>query len=51
LFDLTTGERRRLTRLRLGESLQQFDVSPGGDRLVFERLKENSDIVLIELPR
>jgi Tol biopolymer transport system component len=51
LIDIASGQRRRLTRLKPGESLQRFDVSPGGDRLVFERVKENSDIVLIELPR
>ena len=49
-FDLATGERRRLTRLRPGESLRRFDVSPDGGRLVFERVRENSDVVLIELP-
>jgi hypothetical protein len=28
-----------------------FDVSPDGKRVVFERVRENSDVVLIELPR
>jgi Tol biopolymer transport system component len=51
LFDLTTGHRRQLTRLRLGESLHRFDVSPDGRQIVFERVRENSDIALIELPR
>jgi serine/threonine protein kinase len=50
LVDLTTGKRRQLTRLRPGESLQRFDVSPDGKRIVFERVRENSDIALIELP-
>jgi Tol biopolymer transport system component len=50
LVDLATGERRRLTQLRPGESLRRFDVSPDGGRLVFERVRENSDVVLIELP-
>ncbi len=50
LYDLASGERRRLTRLRPGESLRRFDVSPDGRRLVFERVRENSDVVLIELP-
>ena len=48
--DLTTGERRRLTALRPGESLPRFDVSPDGKQIVFERLEENSDVVLVELP-
>jgi Tol biopolymer transport system component len=51
LFDVTTGQRRQLTRLRPGESLYRFDVSPDGKRIVFERVRENSDVVLIELPR
>ena len=49
-FDVQTGAKRRLTALRPGESLQRFDVSPDGTRIVFERVRENSDIVLIELP-
>ena len=45
------GQRRHLTNLRPGESLHRFDVSPDGKRILFERVRENSDIVLIELPR
>jgi Tol biopolymer transport system component len=48
-FDLATGERRRLTALRPGESLPRFDVSPDGKRIVFERMEENSDVVLVEV--
>jgi serine/threonine protein kinase/Tol biopolymer transport system component len=50
LFNVVTGHRRRLTALRRGESLQRFDVSPDGTRIVFERVRENSDVALIELP-
>jgi Tol biopolymer transport system component len=50
LFDIATGQRRPLTALRPGESLQRFDVSPDGKRILFERVRENSDIVMIELP-
>ena len=50
LFDLATGARRQLTRLRPGESVSRFDVSPDGKRIVFERVRENSDIALIEVP-
>jgi Tol biopolymer transport system component len=50
LFDVVTGRRRALTALRPGESLHRFDVSPDGKRIVFERVRENSDVVLIELP-
>ena len=51
LFELATGQRRRLTTLRPGESLNRFDVSSDGKRILFERVRENSDIVLIEIPR
>jgi Tol biopolymer transport system component len=51
LFDLGSGQRRQLTRLRPGESILGFDVSPDGKRVLFERVRENSDVVLIELPR
>lgn len=50
LFDLATGKRRQLTRLRPGQSLHRFDVSPDGKRIVFERVRENSDVALIEIP-
>ena len=50
LFDLATGRRRPLTALQPGESLHRFDVSPDGKQILFERARENSDIVLIELP-
>lgn len=50
LVDLATGARRQLTRLKPGESLHRFDVSPDGRRVLFERVRENSDVVLIEMP-
>ena len=50
LFDLATATRRQLTAFRPGKSLQRFDVSPDGKRIVFERVEENSDIVLVEVP-
>ncbi|HJP85962.1 MAG TPA: protein kinase, partial [Gemmatimonadaceae bacterium] len=49
VFDLKTGRARQLTKLKPGESVQRFDVSPDGRRIVFERVRENSDIVLIDL--
>jgi Tol biopolymer transport system component len=51
LFDVESGRQRQLTRLEPGGSLQRFDVSPDGKRVLFERVRENSDVVLIELPR
>ncbi len=50
LFDLTTGRQRQLTNLQPGSSLRSFDVSPDGKSILFDRVLENSDIVLIEVP-
>ncbi len=49
LVNLSTGSRRQLTNLRPGSLIRNFDVSPDGTRILFDRLRENSDIVLIEL--
>ena len=48
-FDLVTGRRRQLTRLRSGFSVRSFDVSPDGKQILFDRTRENADIVLIDL--
>lgn len=49
LFDVATGRQRKLTGLRPGEPLLHFDVSPDGTQILFERVRDNSDVVLIEL--
>jgi hypothetical protein len=49
LLDLTTMESRRLTDLDQRNAIRTFDITPDGKRIVFDRLSENSDIVLIEL--
>ena len=48
LCDLTTGSLRQLTKLRPGDSIRSFDISPDGKQLLFDRFRENSDIVLID---
>jgi Tol biopolymer transport system component len=48
--DLVSGQRRRLTNLKPGSLLRNFDISPDGKQIVFDRVQENSDIVLIDLP-
>ena len=50
LLDLTTRKTRRLTRLNNSAAMRTFDVTPDGSQIVFDRLRDNSDIVLIELP-
>ncbi len=51
LFDLTSGRLRQLTSLRPGYEQKSFDVSRDGKQIVFDRVKENSDIVLIDRVR
>ena len=51
LFDFTTKESRQLTRLSNQGALGTFDVTPDGKAIVFDRSRENSDIVLIDLPK
>ena len=46
--NLETGERRQLTHLKPGYSVRNFDISPDGKEILFDRIQENSDIVLIE---
>jgi serine/threonine protein kinase/Tol biopolymer transport system component len=49
LLDLGTMRSRRLTRLSDPAVMQTFDVTSDGSRIVFDRLRENSDILLINL--
>jgi serine/threonine protein kinase/Tol biopolymer transport system component len=51
LLDLETGRSRQLTTFNHGEAMWGFDVSPDGKQIVFDRARNASDIVLIELPR
>jgi Tol biopolymer transport system component len=51
LLDLTTKQSRQLTRLNSPAAMRTFDVTVDGKQIVFDRLRENSDIVLIDLPR
>jgi Tol biopolymer transport system component len=50
LLDLASGRQRRLTDLRPGYDMKSFDVSPDGKQILFDRFRENSDVVLIDLP-
>ena len=47
--DLETGQRRQLTDLKGGPVIHNFDMSPDGTRIVFDRLRHNSDIALMNL--
>ncbi len=50
-INLETRQDRRLTDLKPGREIHSFDVSPDGKQIVFDRLRENADIVLMELKR
>ena len=51
LLDFATRNQRQITRLSNQGVLQTFDITPDGKQIVFDRLRQNSDIVLIDLPK
>ena len=50
LVDLTTGTTRRITELNDRGVMRTFDIAPDGTEIVFDRSRENSDIVFIQVP-
>jgi Tol biopolymer transport system component len=50
ILDLNTKLTRPLSRLEKRGTLTTFDIAPDGRQLVFDRSKQNSDVVLIERP-
>jgi Tol biopolymer transport system component len=51
LIDFATKTPRQITRLSNQGALSTFDITPDGKAIVFDRSRENSDIVLIERPK
>jgi Tol biopolymer transport system component/DNA-binding winged helix-turn-helix (wHTH) protein len=47
-IDLINSEEQRLTDLGSGPLIHDFDISDDGREIVFDRLREESDIVLME---
>jgi hypothetical protein len=41
----------RLARLSDHGQVRAFDITPDGKAIVFDRLRDNSDIFLIDLPK
>ncbi|MEO6759095.1 MAG: DNA-binding protein, partial [Saprospiraceae bacterium] len=50
ILDLTTMKMRSLTRLENRGETRTFDISRDGKHVVFDRLRDHADIVLIDLP-
>ncbi len=49
--DLKTGRERQLTALGRGFTIGDFDISPDGREVLFDRSRDESDVVLIERPK
>jgi hypothetical protein len=47
-LNISTGMTRRIASLNTPDEIRTFDLTPDGTQIVFDRLRENSDIVLIE---
>jgi Tol biopolymer transport system component len=50
LVDLQTGRERQLTSLGGDFAIGDFDVSPDGRQIIFDRTREESDIVFLQFP-
>ena len=50
VVDLDTGKQRQLTSLAPDFDVRDFDISPDGRELVFERVQGRSDIAGLDLP-
>ena len=48
--DLVNGQQRQLTNFSREYLINDFDVSSDGKEIIFSRLKENANVILIELP-
>jgi Tol biopolymer transport system component len=51
LLDLTSMKSRLLTRLQNRDAMRTFDITSDGKQIVFDRLRENAQVVMIDLPR
>ena len=49
-IDLATGQRRQLPNFKREFLIDDFDITPDGKEIIFGRLKENSNVILIEFP-
>jgi Tol biopolymer transport system component len=49
--DLATGQRRQLTDLDGPYVIRNFDVSPDGTHIVFDRWQQHTDVAMMTLAR
>jgi Tol biopolymer transport system component len=49
-LDLETGHERQLTNLGRGSTIGDFDISPDGREIVFDRVRDQPELVLFDLP-
>jgi Tol biopolymer transport system component len=49
-IDLISGKRRQLTNFDREFLIHDFDISPDGKQIIFGRLKESSNVILIDFP-
>lgn len=47
-LDLATMSTRQLTDFRQRDTMRTFDITPDGTRIVFDRLRDNADILVID---
>ena len=50
-LDLATSKSRPLVHLQSSATVNTFDITPDGKRIVFDRVREQSEIRLIDLPK
>jgi len=51
LLDLASMKSRPLTRLENRATMRTFDITSDGKQIVFDRLRENSHVVMIDFPK
>jgi Tol biopolymer transport system component len=51
LLDLATRQRRQLTHFSNQGAIRTFDITPDGKSIIFDRVRQNSDVVVADLAK